>query len=77
MRDNAKKLAAIRLPGPSQPTIVERMEQEQRWLAARSEGAQQIKMMLERLYGTLSDEQKKLADQLLPPHLGLMPMSRM
>jgi len=81
MRANAKKLAAVRSqapqPGAPQPTLVERMAQEQRGLAARSEGAQGIKLALEPLYGTLSDEQKTLADQLLPPHLGLMPMGRM
>jgi len=81
MRSNAKKLAAVHVqapqPGAPQPTVVERMALEERRLAARSEGAQGIKLALEHLYQSLSDEQKKLADQLIPPHIGLTPMGRM
>jgi hypothetical protein len=81
LRDNAKKLGDMRpmmgmgQQANSQPAgLVQRLEQQERWYAARLSGLQSIRAALAGLYGALSDEQKKTADELMAPHLGLMPM---
>lgn len=81
LRDNAKKLANAR-PQPTQDgtsslTLSQRLDQQERLLQARLAGLSGIKAALEHLYTTLSDEQKKLAEELVPPHLGLMRMGMM
>jgi hypothetical protein len=81
LRSNARKLTESRPPAPQpgapQLALLDRLAQQERWLTARSEGAQAIKLPLEHLYGTFSEAQKRIADQLIPPHLGLMPMGMM
>lgn len=82
LRENGKKLGETRSmmmgmspQGSAQPpTLVQRLEQQERWYAARLGGIQAIKTALTNLYGTLADDQKKAADELMVPHLGLMPM---
>lgn len=74
MRANAKKLAEARsggmMAGPA--TLLERFEQQEKQLAARAEGLRGLKASYGRLAAVLSDEQKKLAEQLIPPHIGMM-----
>lgn len=41
--------------------------------AARLEGTRTMKLALTILVATFSDEQKKTADELLAPHMGLLP----
>jgi hypothetical protein len=82
LRDNAKQLHDTRgkLMGPeaaNAQTPVQRLEQQEQWYAARLDGMRAIKTPLAQLYATLSDEQKKMADQILPPHLGMVPMGTM
>jgi LTXXQ motif family protein len=81
LRTNAQKLAEVRAMMPQQvagqaPTMAARLDLQERWLLARLEGTRAIKSAFTNLYGTLSDDQKKTADELLAPHLGLrmMPM---
>ena len=57
---------------PQAPTLAERLDLQERWLLARLEGTRAIKAAFTTLYGTLSDEQKKTADELLAPHMGMM-----
>jgi hypothetical protein len=76
LRTNAQKLGAVRasmMPGPGmQPQpLTERLDRQEQWLAARLEGTRTIKSAFTNLYGTLSDDQKKTADELLAPHMGL------
>jgi hypothetical protein len=54
--------------------LVDRLTLQEKWLAARLEGTRAIKSALTNLVGTLSDEQKKTADELLAPHMGMMAM---
>ena len=83
LRENSKKLGETRAmtrgmspQGGAQPlTLVQRLEQQERWYAARHGGIQAIKTALANLYATLADDQKKAADELMVPHLGLVPMS--
>ena len=84
MRINAKKLAEVRASmmrqadaGQQQaPTIAERLDQQERWLVARLEGTRALKSAVTTLYGTLSDDQKKTANELLAPQteMGMMAM---
>jgi hypothetical protein len=77
LRANAKGLGEVRATmiaqaGAGQPGLVDRLALQEKWLAARLEGIQAIKLALTNLVGTLSDEQKKSADELLAPHMGMM-----
>lgn len=82
LRDNARKLGELRAAirqraGDTPPTLPQRSEAQEQWFSARLEGMREIKTALSHLHASLSDEQKASADQLLPPHLGLMPMGNM
>jgi hypothetical protein len=75
LRANARKLsehAAGHAPG-SPPALPDRVEHEEHRLAARLEGFRAIRAALAPLYAAFSDEQKKLAERLVPHHVGLAP----
>lgn len=74
LRANAKSLGEVRaaMAGASQQGLVERFDLQEKWLAARLEGTRAIKAALANLVGALSDDQKKAADELLAPHMGMM-----
>jgi hypothetical protein len=79
LRANAKILGEVRSsmtpqPGVAQQGLVDRLALQEKWLAARLEGTRAIKSALTNLVGTLSDEQKKTAEELLAPHMGMMAM---
>ena len=81
LRTNAKSLGEVRasmMPqaGAGQQGLVDRLAQQEQWLAARLEGTRAIKSALTNLVSTLSDEQKKTADELLAPHMGMGAMAR-
>ena len=82
LRANAKSLSEVRssmvagMAGPSQQSMVDRLALQEKWLAARLEGTRAIKSALTNLVATLSDDQKKTADELLAPHMGMMAMMR-
>jgi len=78
LRTNAKKLGEVRAmmpaPGAGQQhaaTMSERLDLQERWLLARLESTRTIKSAFTTLYGALSDEQIKTADELLAPHMGM------
>jgi hypothetical protein len=60
--------------GGAQQSLVDRLALQEKWLAARLEGTRAIKSALTNLVSTLSDEQKKTADELLVPHMGMLGM---
>jgi hypothetical protein len=84
LRTNAKQLGEVRASMMSQmgtgqqqaPTLAEQLNLQEQWLVARLEGTRTIKSAFTNLYGVLSDEQKKTANELLGPHMGMgmMPM---
>ena len=83
LRANAKKLGEARASmmshmtaGPQQ-ALSERLDLQEQWLAARLEGTRAIKSAFTNLFGVLSDDQKKTANELLGPHLGLEIMGMM
>ncbi len=79
LRANAKKLGEVRasmMPpsaaGQQQaPTLIERLDAQERWMLARLEGTRTMKSALSTLYESLSDDQKKSANELLAPHMGM------
>jgi len=85
MRTNAKKLAEVRasmMPQPDAgqqqaPTVAERLDQQERGLLARLEGTRALKSAVTNLYGTLSEDQKKTANELLAPQMGMGMMAMM
>ena len=85
MRTNAKKLAEVRAsmiarPDAGQqqaPTLAERLDQQERSLLARLEGTRALKSAVTNLYGTLSEDQKKTANELLAPQMGMGMMAMM
>jgi hypothetical protein len=81
LRTNAQKLGAVRASMTSQgparqqpPTLSDRLDLQERWLLARLEGTRAIKSTFTNLYAVLSDDQKKTANEILSPHMGLTPM---
>jgi len=91
LRTNAKKLGEVRasmMPRagttqPQAPTLAQRLDVQERWFAARLDGTRAIKAAFTKLYDAFSDEQKKAADELLAPNVGMgmgtmamMPMTR-
>ncbi len=76
LRNNAKSLGEVRASmmsqtGAAPQGLVDRLTLQEKWLAARLEGTRAIKSALTNLVGTLSDDQKKTADELLAPHMGM------
>lgn len=81
LRANAKALGELRTSLPSQAgsgsePLVERLTWQEKWLTVRLETTRAMKFALLNLVSTLSDEQKKTADELLAPHMGMMPMTQ-
>jgi hypothetical protein len=75
LRANARNLSEVRSSiMATQQGLVERLALLEGWLAARLEGTRAIKSGLTALASTLSDDQKKTADDLLAPHMGMMTM---
>lgn len=80
LRANARSLGDVRssivsgMAGAAQPSLVERFALQEKWLAARLEGTRAMKAALGNLMAALSDDQKKSADELLAPHMGMMAM---
>jgi hypothetical protein len=82
LRANAKSLGEVRasmMPqqGAASQTLVDRLSVQEKWLAVRLDGTRAIKSALINLIGSFSDEQKKAADELLTPHMGMMGMMAM
>ena len=83
LRTNAQKLGQMRAsmmpqPGAAQQqarTMADRLDLQERWLVARLEGTRAIKSAFTNLYGALSDDQKKTANELLAPHMAMMGMT--
>ena len=81
LRTNARKLAEVRAakPGDGQPasTLTARLDQQEQWLGARLDGTRAMKSAFAKLNEALSDDQKKTANDLLAPHMGMEAMAMM
>ncbi|MBR1130318.1 Spy/CpxP family protein refolding chaperone [Bradyrhizobium iriomotense] len=76
LRANAKALGELRrsMAGSGSESLVDRLTSQEKWLSARLETTRATRSALTNLVGILSDEQKKTADELLAPQMGMMPM---
>lgn len=82
LRASAKRIADVRaatMPAaagatPTAMTFPDRLDRYERQLAARLESVRAIKAALAPLYASLSDEQKKTAEEILRPRMGMMGM---
>jgi len=76
LRENAKRIGEAGMKAQGQqmpPSLAQALEQQERVLRVRVDGLATIRIVYDHLQSVLSDGQKKLAEQLLPPHVGLMP----
>ena len=72
LRANAKRIAEVqKSPQRTTTTAADRMDDQERWLAARMESVRALKPAYTKLYAALDDKQKKIADELLAPHMGM------
>ena len=79
LRTNAKKLGeagASMMPRadttqPQAPTLAQRLDVQERWFAAQLDGTRAIKTAFTKLNDAFSDDQKKTADELLAPTMGM------
>ena len=80
MRMNAEKVGEVRktmmMPQATggqmlAPTLLQKLDDQERWLNARLEGIRAIKITYDHLYGALSEDQRKAAEELLAPHMGI------
>ncbi|MDA9504227.1 hypothetical protein XI09_05520 [Bradyrhizobium sp. CCBAU 11386] len=79
LRTNARTLGEMRgsmmsQQGAGAPGLVEKLVFQEKWLAARFEGTRAMKSALTNMVAMFSEEQKKTADELLAPQMGMMPM---
>jgi hypothetical protein len=52
--------------------LVQRLDHQEKWFATSYENIRALKPALHQLYDSLSQEQRKIADMIIPPHLDLM-----
>ena len=52
-------------------TLAQRLDAQERWLTARLDGTRAIKAAFIKLSDALSQDQKRTADELLAPHMGM------
>ena len=67
-------------PGEAQQpaaTMADRLDRQEQWLLARLEGTRAMKAAFTKLNEALSDEQKKNANDILAPHMGMGMMAMM
>jgi len=74
LRNNAGKLGELRASIPSQGSLADRLSWQEKWLATRAENTRAIRTAYAELAAKLDDDQKKSAEQLLAPHIGMMAM---
>jgi len=70
VRANAKRIAEAQ-KAPQQTTTADRLDNQERWLTARLESVKALKPAYAKLYAALDDSQKKTADELIAPHMGI------
>lgn len=74
LRTNAKRMSGAHVAQPQKPamTSAERLEEQERLLSARLDSIRAVKPAYAKLYAVLDDTQKKNADELMAPYLGMM-----
>lgn len=76
LRVNAAKMRNLRsstqMGKIAQAPLVQRLDHQEKWFATGYENIHALKPIVIKLYGSLSQEQRKTADMTIPPHLDLM-----
>lgn len=75
LRDNAKRLkdsGGGMMAGMQGPALLGQLDAQEKMVSARLEGLKAMKASLTPLYEALTEAQRKTADELLAPHMGLM-----
>ena len=74
LRDNARRLkdSGGMMPGIQGPALLGQLDAQEKMLSTRLEGVKAMKASLTPLHEALTEEQRKAADELLAPHMGLM-----
>jgi hypothetical protein len=77
VRDNAKTIGErcagmMGASGDKAPSLPERLDVQEDFMASRLEGLRAVGKALKPLYAALSDEQKQLADQFIKSSTGMM-----
>ena len=75
LRQNAKGMTDAGMPmmgSDAMPGLVSRLDAQERMLSARLNGIKAMKADLVPLYAALDEKQRKSADELLAPHMGMM-----
>jgi len=72
MRASAKDMAAMMPTMQSTGTLPEKLAAREKAMTAHLEALRKLKAAVEPLYATLSDDQKKTADQLMIGPMGMM-----
>ena len=62
---------------PQASTLADRLDLQEKLLLARLDGTRMMKSAFAKLNETLSDDQKKTANELLAPHMGMGMMAMM
>lgn len=53
-------------------SLAQRLDHQEKWFAMGYDNIRGLKPIVNKLYGSLSQEQRKIADMIIPPHLDLM-----
>lgn len=76
LRENAAKMRSLRSSMKTgkvaDAPLVQRLDHQEKWFAAGYDNIRALKPIVHQLYGSLSQEQRKIADTIIPPHLDLM-----
>jgi hypothetical protein len=76
LRENAAKMRALQSSMQTgkiaEAPLVQRLDHQEKWFATSYENIRALKPALHQLYDSLSQEQRKIADMIIPPHLDLM-----
>jgi hypothetical protein len=76
LRANAAKMRSLRSSmqtgNVADAPLVQRLDHQEKWFATGYENIRALKPIVRQLYGSLSQEQRKIADMIIPPHLDLV-----
>ena len=76
LRENAAKMRNLRSSMQTgkvaESLLAQRLDHQEKWFATGYENIRALKPIITKLYSSLSQEQRKTADMIIPPHLDLM-----
>ena len=76
LRENAAKMRDLRsltqMGKIAEAPLVERLDHQEKWFATGYENIHALKPLVTKLYDSLSADQQRTADAIIPPHLDLM-----